>query len=369
MSANAELVIDLDQYRDNLAALRAYAPDALQMAVVKANAYGHGMAPVARAARQGGADWLGVATPEEALALRAAGDEGPLLCWLMTPGVPFGRLAEAGIDVTASTVEQLEAIADASDRPRVQVKVDTGLSRNGAFGPQWDELARAAGRLQAAGRVEITGIWSHFACADEPGHPANDHQEAVFRAAVDQLAAEGVTTPLRHIANSAATVVRPSSHFDLVRVGIASYGLDPDPAVPVPEVRPVLTARTVLANVKRVPAGASVSYGWRWTAEHETTLGLVPVGYGEGIHRTASNKARVGFAGTAVPVRGTICMDQLVVDLGDRPASIGDPVTLFGPGDDGEPTAEDWARAAGTIGYEIVTRLAGRWSRTYRGER
>lgn len=369
MSANAELVIDLDQYRANLAALRAYAPDALQMAVVKADAYGHGMVPVARAARDGGADWLGVATPDEAVALRAAGDEGPLLCWLMTPGVKFGELAEARVDVTASTVDQLEAIADASDRPRVQLKVDTGLSRNGAFGPAWDDLARTAGRLQAAGRVEVTGVWSHFACADDPEHPANDHQESVFRAAVDQLAGQGVHPQVRHLANSAATITRPSSHFDLVRVGIASYGLDPDPAVAVPDVRPVMTARTVLANVKRVPAGASVSYGWHWTAEHETTLGLVPVGYGDGIHRTASNRAEVGFAATRVPVRGTICMDQLVVDLGDRPARIGDPVVLFGPGDDGEPTAWDWAAAAGTIGYEIVTSLAGRWSRTYRGER
>lgn len=369
MTANAELVIDLDRYRANLAALRAYAPDALQMAVVKADAYGHGMVPVARAARQGGADWLGVATADEALALRAAGDGGPLLCWLLTPGVPFAELAQAGVDVTASTVEQLEAAAAASDRPRVQVKVDTGLSRNGAFGAQWDELVAAAGRLQAAGRVHVTGIWSHFACADEPDHPANDHQESVFRAAVDQLRSAGVEPEVRHLANSAATVTRPSSHFDLVRVGIASYGLDPDPAVSVPEVRPAMTARTVLAQVKRVPAGASVSYGWGWTAERETTLGLVPVGYGEGIHRTASNRAEVGFAASRVPVRGTICMDQLVVDLGDRPARIGDPITLFGPGDDGEPTAQDWATAAGTINYEIVTRLGGRWSRTYRGER
>ncbi|MBA4608066.1 alanine racemase [Aeromicrobium sp. Marseille-Q0843] len=369
MSANAELVIDLDQYRANLAALRAHAPGALQMAVVKANAYGHGMVPVARAARQASVDWLGVATPAEALELRAAGDHGPLLCWLAVPGAPFTELIGADVEMTASGVDQLEAIAAAGDRPRVQLKVDTGLSRNGAFGPHWDDLVAAAARMQAAGRIEVTGVWSHFASADEPEHPANDHQEAVFRAAVDQLAAAGVHPALRHLANSAAAVTRPSSHFDLVRLGIATYGIAPDPAVPVPDVRPILTARTVLANVKRVPAGSSVSYGWRWSADRETTLGLVPVGYGEGIHRTASNRAQVGFAGGRAPVRGTICMDQLVVDLGDRPARIGDPVTVFGPGDDGEPTAQDWADAAGTIAYEIVTRLAGRWSRTYRGER
>lgn len=368
MSANAELVVDLDRYRANLAALRGYAPDALQMAVVKANAYGHGMLPMARAARES-VDWLGVATPAEALELRAAGDRGPLLCWLTVPGAPFAELVAADVEVTASGVDQLEAIAAAGDRPRVQLKVDTGLSRNGAFGPQWDDLVAAAARLQAAGSVEVTGVWSHFASADEPDHPANDQQEAVFRAAVDQLAAAGVEPGLRHLANSAAGLTRPSSHFDLVRWGIATYGIDPDPAVRAAGITPVLTARTFLANVKRVPAGASVSYGWRWTADHETTLGLVPVGYGEGIHRTASNRAEVGFAGSRAPVRGTICMDQLVVDLGDRPARIGDPVTLFGSGDDGEPTAQDWADAAGTIAYEIVTRLAGRWSRTYRGER
>ncbi len=365
---NAELVVDLDQYRANLAALRAAAPGALQMAVVKADAYGHGMVPVARAARDV-ADWLGVATPAEALTLRAAGDAGPLLCWLTVPGAPFTELAEAGVEVTASTADQLAAIADASDLARAQLKVDTGLSRNGALGPQWDELVATAARLQAAGRIRITGVWSHFACADEPHDPANDRQEQVFVAAVDDLRAAGIDPGLRHLANSAAVVTRPSSHFDLVRVGIASYGIAPDPAVPVPQVRPVLTARTVLANVKRVPAGAAVSYGRRWIADRTTTLGLVPVGYGDGIHRTASNRAEVGFAGERLPVRGTICMDQMVVDLGDRSARIGDPVTLFGPGDDGEPSAQDWADAAGTIAYEIVTRLQGRWSRTYRGER
>lgn len=365
---NAELVVDLDRFRANLEALRAYAPDALQMMVVKANAYGHGMLPMARAAREV-ADWLGVATADEALELRAAGDRGPLLCWLAVPGAPFAELIERGVDLTASGVDQLDEIAAAGERPCVHLKVDTGLSRNGALGPQWDDLVAHAARLQAAGRIEVAGVWSHLACADEPDHPANGQQERVFRAAVDQLASAGVEPYLRHLANSAATVTRPSTHFDLVRVGIAGYGLDPDPAVHIPPITPVLTARAALANVKRVTAGTSVSYGWRWTADRETTLGLVPVGYGEGIHRAASNRAEVGFAGVRAPVRGTICMDQLVVDLGDRPARIGDLVTLFGPGDDGEPTAQDWAQAAGTIGYEIVTRLAGRWSRTYRGER
>ncbi|MBM9462035.1 alanine racemase [Aeromicrobium sp. YIM 150415] len=369
--AAAELVVDLDAYRENLRVLRELAPASQQMAVVKANGYGHGMVPIARAARDAGADWLGVARPEEALALRSAGDDGPVLCWLETPGAPFAELVEAGIEVTASSAEQLEEIlAAAPSRPRVQLKVDTGLSRNGArFGADWSALVRAASRAQDGGRVQVTGVWSHFACADEPDNPASAEQEAVFIGAVDELRGAGVEPGLRHLSNSAGILTRPSAHFDLVRVGIASYGIDPDPAVRFPGVRPVLTARARLAQVKEVEAGARVSYGYRWTADHPTRLGLVPVGYGDGLHRTASNRAEMGYAGRRVPVRGTICMDQCVIDLGELPARRGDLVTLFGPGDDGEPTAEEWAQAAGTIGYEIVTRLAGRWTRTYRGER
>ncbi|WP_293787549.1 alanine racemase, partial [uncultured Aeromicrobium sp.] len=314
---------------------------------------------------------LGVATADEALALRAAGDSGPLLCWLSAPGAPFAELIEHDVEVTASSAEQLhEILAAAPRRPRVQLKVDTGLSRNGArFGPDWTALVHAAAHAQESGRVSVTGVWSHFACADEPENPATEEQEKVFLAAVDELNAAGVDPGTRHLCNSAGLITRPSAHLDLVRVGIAAYGIAPDPSVPVPGVRPVLTARARLAHVKSVEAGARVSYGLRWRAERATRLGLVPVGYGEGIHRTASNRAEVGFEGTRLPVRGTICMDQFVVELGEVPAQRGDVVTLFGPGDDGEPGVEDWALAAGTISYEIVTRLAGRWSRIYRGER
>ena len=368
MSLQARLEIDLDAYRHNLAVLRSLAPDAAQLAVVKADAYGHGVVPIARTARDAGVDWLGVAAWSEALGLRAAGDSGPLLCWLATPGAPWAELVEADVEVTASSADQLEEILTAAGtRPRVQLKVDTGLARGGAYGPQWPELVAAAARAQAAGRVEITGVWSHFASADEPGNPSNDAQEQVFRSAVADLESAGIDVRWRHLSNSAATATRPSAHFDLVRVGIASYGLDPDASLAIPGLRPVLTATAALAAVKRVDAGTSVSYGGRWTADRATTLGLVPVGYADGIHRTASNRAHVGFAGEQVPVRGTICMDQFVVDLGDRTARRGDLVTILGPGDDGEPTAWDWARAAGTIAYEIVTRLSGRWERTYRG--
>ncbi len=370
-SPQIEAVIDLDAFAANIDALAACAPTSALMTVVKANAYGHGMVPMARAARAAGSPWLGVATIDEALALRSAGDTGPLLCWLSSPGADFASAVGAGIEVTASSVEQLEEISAATSnpaRPKVQLKVDTGLSRNGARGDQWTALVAAAAAAQAAGRVEITGAWSHFACADEPAHPANDVQEQTFVAAVDELEAAGLEPGVRHLSNSAATLTRPSAHFDLVRVGIAAYGIRPDPAMTYEtRLMPVMTLRARLAQVKRVPAGASVSYGHTWTAEQDTTLGLVPMGYGDGIAISASNRAEVQSGGARAPIVGRVCMDQFVVDLGDRPARRGDLVTLFGPGTDGEPSSEDWAAASGTIAYEVVTRLGGRTVRTYEG--
>lgn len=369
MSPQAEAVIDLDAYRSNVQNLAAHAEGAALLAVVKANAYGHGAVPIARAAREAGAGWLGVATGDEALALRGAGDSGPLLCWLNAPGADYASLIEADVEVTASSVGQLDEIV-AAGRGRVQLKVDTGLSRNGAYGSQWTELVAAAARAQAAGQVEVTGVWSHFACADEPTHPANDAQEQVFLQALDEVAAAGIEPRWRHLSNSPATLTRPSARFDLVRVGVASYGINPDPALDHPvELTPVMTLRGRLAAVKRVAAGSGVSYGHTFTTDRETTLGLVPLGYGEGVPVAASNRVEAGFAGDRVPQVGRVCMDQLMVDLGDRTASVGDVVTLFGPGSDGEPTAEDWAVATGTIAYEIVTRIGGRVVRNYRGDR
>lgn len=369
MSApQAEAVIDLDAYRANVAALAACAPGAALMAVVKADAYGHGLVPVARAARDAGAPWLGVATPAEALALRAGGDTGPVLCWLAAPDEDLAAAIAADVQVTASSVDQLDQVVAAGGRPRVQLKVDTGLSRNGARGPDWSRLVERAATDQRAGRIEVTGVWSHLACADEPDHPANDQQERVFRAAVDEVVSAGLEPGLRHLANSPATLTRPSVHLDLVRVGIATYGVNPAPGLDHDvDLTPVMTLRGRLAAVRRVPAGTGVSYGHTFTTQHETTLGLVPLGYGEGVPVTGSGRLSAGFAGDRVPQVGRVCMDQVVVDLGDRAAARGDLVTLFGPGADGEPTAEEWAVASGTIGYEIVTRVGGRVVHTYRG--
>ena len=363
----AEAVIDLDAYRSNLGALAACAPDSSLMAVLKADAYGHGLVPMVGAARDGGAHWLGVATPAEALAVRATGDTGPVLCWLAAPGEDLSAAVAADVEVTASSVEQLEQVVAVGGRPRTQLKVDTGLARNGAFGADWSRLVEAAAAHQRAGRVEITGVWSHFACADEPKHPANDRQEQVFARAVDELAAAGVEPRWRHLANSPATLTRPSSHLDLVRVGMASYGVDPAPGRHEVPLTPVMTLRGRLAAVKRVPAGTGVSYGHTFTTDRETTLGLVPLGYAEGVPVTGSGRLSAGFEGHRIAQVGRVCMDQVMVDLGDLDARRGDPVTLFGPGHDGEPTANEWAAAASTIGYEIVTRVGGRVVRTYRG--
>ncbi|MEO6509814.1 MAG: alanine racemase [Nocardioides sp.] len=368
-----EIVVDLAAIRRNVATLKRLVSPAALMTVVKADGYGHGILESARAARQGGADWIGVATVTEALALRDAGDQGPLLCWLTLPAdVEDGSIARAvdqGIDVTAYTVERLDEIAALPGTPRVQLKVDTGLSRGGAALADWPALATAAAALEAAGRVKVTGVWSHFACSDEPDHPANDEQQARFDQALTTAEDAGLRPEVRHLANSAAAILRPSSRLDLVRVGLASYGLDPAPDVPHGvDLRPAMTVRAPLALSKQIAKGESVSYGQTWTAPEDTTVGLVPAGYGDGVPRHGSNVLEVAIDGVRRPVRGRVCMDQVVVDLrGDLPEP-GTEVVLFGPGDHGEPTAQEWAVACGTISYEIVTRIGGRLERRYEGD-
>lgn len=365
--ARAEIVVDLGAIRHNVRRLRELAGVAM-MTVVKADGYGHGLAEAAGAAREAGAAWLGVATIDEALALRAAGDTGRILCWLTVPSEDLAPVVAADIDVTAYTLAELDAIraADAGRPARLQLKIDTGLSRGGAPMDAWPDLVAAARRGERDGAWAVTGIWSHLAAGDEPDHPANDAQEAVFHEALAIAETAGLRPEVRHLANSAAAILRPSSRFDLVRVGIASYGLDPAPGhTPDLGLRPAMTARATLALSKPLAAGASVSYGHTWTADGATTVGLVPVGYADGVPRHASNVAEVQVAGRRRPIRGRICMDQFVVDLGGDLPAPGADVVLFGDGRDGEPTAQDWAEAAGTISYEIVSRIGGRMTRRY----
>ncbi|GAB6985625.1 alanine racemase [Nocardioides pyridinolyticus] len=358
-----EIVVDLAAIRHNVRTLRELT-GVPSMTVVKADGYGHGMVEVARAAREAGSEWIGVATIAEALRLRASGDRGRLLCWLTMPGDDWAAAIDADVDVTAYSVAELDAIAATGRRARVQLKVDTGLSRGGATLDDWPAVVARAREGEADGSWTITGIWSHFAASDEPGHPANAAQEQVFRAALD--AAEGLTPEVRHLANSAAGILRPSSRFDLVRFGLASYGLDPAPGeTPDLGLMPAMTVTAPLLSAKPIEAGAGVSYGHTWVAETPTTVGLVPIGYGDGVPRHASNTAHVLVDGRQRPMRGRVCMDQFVVDLGgDRPGP-GAEVVLFGPGTRGEPTAQDWAEAADTISYEIVTRFGGRPTRRY----
>ena len=368
----AQAAVDLDAYAHNLAALGEAARGAQVMAVLKADAYGHGLVECARTARTHGVPWLGVTTIREAVELRAATGDGRILCWLYPPGADFASAIENDIDLTASSVDQLAEIvaADGGRRPRVHLKVDTGMSRNGALGSDWSRLVAAAAQAQRQGAVEIVGVWSHFACADEPAHPSVGEQEDVFREAVIELQSSGIEPQFRHLANSAATLTRPSAHFDLVRVGIASYGLTPAPNVATAHefgLRPAMTLTARLANVKRVPAGSGISYGHTYVTERDTTIGLVPVGYGDGVLRAASNRATVWCAGARRPVLGRVCMDQFVIDLGDDAVETGTPVTLFGDGAEGEPNAQDWADVADTISYEIVTRIGGRIERRHLG--
>ncbi|MBB1260023.1 alanine racemase [Streptomyces alkaliterrae] len=367
-------VVDLDAVRANVHALRARAAVAELMAVVKSDAYGHGMVPCARAAREAGASWLGTATPEEALALRAAGDTGRVLAWLWTPGGPWKQAIEADVDVSASGLwalrEIVAAAAEAGRGARVQLKVDTGLGRNGCQPADWRELVDAARAAESTGALRVTGIWSHFACADEPGHPSIEAQLAVYRDALAVAEAAGLRPEVRHMANSAAALTLPQSHFDLVRAGVSVYGLSPSPELGVPAdfgLRPAMTLSAGLASVKRVPGGHGVSYGHHYTTPGETTLALVPAGYADGVPRHGSGCGPVLVAGKWRTVAGRVAMDQFVVDLGGDTAEVGDEAVLFGPGDRGEPTAEDWARAIGTIGYEIVTRIGPRVPRVYVG--
>ncbi|MFF4303893.1 alanine racemase [Streptomyces sp. NPDC001601] len=373
LRARAE--IDLAALRANARTLRALAPGAALMAVVKSDAYGHGAPRCARAAVEAGASWLGTATPEEALALRA--DPGlpadvRIMCWLWTPGGPWREAIEADLDVSVSGMWALREVTEAAraaGRPaRVQLKADTGLGRNGCQPADWPELVREALRAEAAGLLRITGLWSHFACADEPGHPSVAAQLTLFRELLGYAEGQGVRPEVRHIANSPATLTLPETHFDLVRTGIALYGLSPSPELGSAAdfgLRPVMTLSASLALVKHVPGGHGVSYGHHYVTPGETTLGLVPVGYADGIPRHASGTGPVLVGGKWRTAAGRIAMDQFVVDLGGDEPEVGAEAVLFGPGDRGEPTAEDWAQAAGTIAYEIVTRIGTRVPRVY----
>jgi alanine racemase len=348
-----EARIDLGAVRANVAALKALVAPALTMTVVKADAYGHGATEVARAAVDAGADWLGVADLHEALALRAAGIDAPVLAWLHGAGTDFALAAEARVDLGISTVDQLERAAAAS--AVVQLKLNTGLSRNG-FQPA--EAPAAFVRAVELG-VHVRGVFSHLS---NTSRADDDLQLNVFTDLLEVAADAGLTPELRHLAATEAAVARPELRFDLVRTGIGTYGLPAAEGIDARALglRPVMTLAGTVAAVRDVPAGAGVSYGFTHRTERPTTLALVPLGYADGVPRAASGRAEVLIGRKRFPVVGRIAMDQFLVDVGGAKVAVGDEVILWGDGATGAPTAEEWAAWADTINYEIVTRVGGR---------
>lgn len=372
----AEAAVDLAAVRHNVGVLRAVAPRSALMAVVKADGYGHGALAVGRAALAAGASWLGVCTLEEAIELRRGGITAPVLSWLHLPTEDFAPAVAADVDLSVASVEHLAGVvagARAAGRAaRLHLKADTGLSRGGAQPAQWSALLDATEKAVVDGDAEVVAVWSHLSHGDTPGHPTLDRQAARLQEAWAAASARGFT-PIRHLCNSGGTLMgRPELQLDLVRCGIAVYGLDPyDRRVADGPLRPVMTLRARVALVKRVPAGEGVAYGHEWVAPDATTLALVPIGYADGVARRLNRhgRMRVLLAGALRPVVGRVSMDQIVVDCGDAAVRAGDQAVLFGAGRDGEPTAQDWADELGTIHYEVVTGVHGaRIGRTLTGE-
>lgn len=365
----AAVTVDLGAIRANIRRLQEFT-DAPIMTAVKADAYGHGLIPVARAALDGGASWLGTAQLSEAIQMREAGITAPILAWLFTPHTTLiDDCLAAGIDLSAPDVWAVRAIVEAATRTgrtaRIHLEVDTGMSRGGVRLPDFEAVVKEARAAEESGRVRVVGLWTHLACADQPGHPSIAAQYEEFERATTLVEGAGIALELRHIANSAATLTG-LEHYDLVRPGLACYGLSPLQQSPAElGLIPALRLTAELSGVKAVPAGTGVSYGHTHVTEDPTTIGVVPLGYGDGIPRHASNRVTVQIAGHRVPIVGRVCMDQFMVDLGGLDVRPGDEVVLLGSGAEGEPTAREWADAIGTIDYEIVTRLGARIPREY----
>lgn len=365
--------VDLDAIAHNVATLREHAGSAAVMAVVKADGYGHGATPVARAALAGGAAELGVATLDEALALRRDGITAPVLAWLHTPHTDFAPALLADVDVAVSSQREVDGVVAAAGRAgrtaTVTIKADTGLNRNGVGEADYPAVLAALARARADGAVRVRGIMSHLVYGDEPDHPLNDLQAQRLTDMVALASARGLRFDVVHLSNSPAVLTRPDLAFDMVRPGIAVYGLNPLPERGDMGLRPAMTVSCPVTMIRPLKAGDGVSYGHNWIAKCDTTVALIPVGYADGVFRNLSGRIEVSINGRRYPGVGRICMDQFVVDLGPDPAdvAVGDDAILFGPGAQGEPTAQDWAELLGTINYEIATSPRGRIVRSYHG--
>lgn len=368
----AEAVVDLGAIAHNVRVLREHAGSAQVMAVVKADGYGHGAIRVAHTALAAGAAELGVATVDEALALRADGITAPVLAWLHPPGIDFGPAVMANVEIAVSSVRQLDELLDAVRRTgrtaTVSVKVDTGLNRNGVAPGQYAAMLTALRQAVADDAIRLRGLMSHMVFADQPHNSINDVQAQRFREMLAQAREAGVGFEIAHLSNSSATMSRPDLAFDMVRPGIAVYGLSPVPELGDMGLIPAMTVKCAVALVKSVRAGEGVSYGHTWIAERDTTVALMPIGYADGVFRSLGGRLDVLINGRRRSGVGRICMDQFLVDLGPGSLDVaeGDEAILFGPGTSGEPTAQDWADLLGTIHYEVVTSPRGRITRTYR---
>jgi len=368
-SPHAHAVVHLDAVAHNTA-LFAAATKAAVMAVVKADGFGHGALRVASAALSSGATWLGVTTCAEALHLRASGVTAPILSWMHSPLEDFGAALLADVDLSVSSREHLRAVAASAARlgvtAEVHLKADTGLHRNGARPEEWRELVRLARKLETTAHVRVRGVWSHLVGGTQATADTTRRQVRLFDEAVEVARGAGLRPDVRHLANSAAALGAPQTHYELVRPGIGLYGVEPDPRR-IFGLRAAMTLRARLILIKRVPAGSGVSYGHDYVTDRDTTLALVPLGYADGLPWGAARHAEVSIAGRRHRVAGRIAMDQFVVDVGDATPRIGDEVVVFGPGTEGEPTVADWARWAGTIPHEIVTGIGPRVARRYVG--
>ncbi|ADD40273.1 alanine racemase [Stackebrandtia nassauensis] len=364
MSFQAEAVVDLGTIAANVEAL-AGRTSAAVMPALKANGYGHGLVPAARACLDGGASRLGVATLDEAMELRNSGVAAPILAWLVAPGLDLAAAVDADIELAVASREQLSAVADAGARhpARIHLKADTGMGRGGAPRAEWQTLVDLAAKAQADGRIEIVGAFSHLACADEPGNPLTQSQDDNFRDFLDLLWAADVQPQWQHLANSAGLLAHPDTHYNLVRPGIAVYGYPPV-ATEAP-LRPAMTLRARVVLVKTLPAGHGIGYGHTYVTKRPTRVAIVPLGYADGIPRSTSNRAEVLVGGRRCPIRGRVSMDQVVVEVDEGDVRAGDVVEFFG---DGDITAEDWATWHDTISYEILTSIGPRIPRRYVGK-
>lgn len=360
--------IDLGAIRRNVARVaERLAPGTTTMAVVKANGYGHGDVQVARAALDAGARWLGVILVDEGLRLRAAGIDAPVLLLHEAPADRVDEAIANDLTPVVFTEPGLAAVGAAAERAgrtvRAHLKIDTGLNRLGVPWQLVEDFSRA---LAKEGRVEIEAVFTHFAFADQPRNPFIDTQLERFEHACDVLRAQGIEPTFRHAANSAAAITRPDAHYDMIRLGIAMYGLSPGPACDgYVDLDPAMSVKARVAMVKRIRSGEAISYGHTWTADRETTIASLPLGYADGWPRLLSNKAPILIGGRRCPSVGTVCMDSFMVDVGDDACEVGDEAVLIGVQGGGRVTADELAAAVGTINYEIVTRIGTRLPKVF----